>query len=63
VMFGSQIREFASAIVGKPTRGATGKDGMISMAAVESAYESAKSHKECSITEGTSDETPGTSRP
>jgi predicted dehydrogenase len=52
VMFGSQIREFARAIVGKPTRGATGEDGTISMAAVESAYQSAESHKECPITEG-----------
>ena len=50
VMFGSQIREFAQAIVGKPTRGATGEDGTISMAVVESAYQSAESHQECSIT-------------
>jgi len=50
-MFGSQIREFARAIAGKPTRAATGEDGAISMAAVESAYQSAELHKECYITE------------
>jgi UDP-N-acetyl-2-amino-2-deoxyglucuronate dehydrogenase len=51
VMFGSQIREFASAIAGKPTRGATGEDGTISVAAVESAYQSAALRKECYISE------------
>ena len=57
VMFGSQIHEFARAIAGKPTRGATVEDGTISMAAVESAYQSAELHKECYITEGLSSST------
>jgi predicted dehydrogenase len=51
-MFGSQIGEFARAIRGKPTRGATGEDGTIAMAVVESAYESAKSRRECPIDGG-----------
>jgi predicted dehydrogenase len=49
VMFSSQIREFARAIKGGPTRAATGEDGATGVDAVESAYESAKSHKECYI--------------
>jgi predicted dehydrogenase len=51
-MFGSQIGEFARAIRGEPTRGASGEDGTIVMAVVESAYESAKSRRECPINGG-----------
>jgi predicted dehydrogenase len=53
-MFGSQIGEFAHAIRGQPTRGATVEDGTIAMAVVESAYESAKSRRECPIDGGNS---------
>ena len=51
MMFGSQICEFARAIAGKQSRVATGEDGTITMAAVESAYQSAASRKECCIAE------------
>lgn len=48
-MFTAQLREFARAIAGAPTRAATGEDGAMGIAAVESAYRSAKMRKECEI--------------
>jgi predicted dehydrogenase len=48
-MFTAQLREFARAIAGAPSRAATGEDGAMGIAAVESAYRSAKTRQECSI--------------
>ncbi|MDE3180377.1 MAG: Gfo/Idh/MocA family oxidoreductase [Acidobacteriota bacterium] len=50
VMFGAQLREFARAIAGEKSQCATGEDGVIGMAAVEAAYQSAQTHQECAIT-------------
>lgn len=49
VMFGAQLREFARAIAGETSQCATGEDGVIGMAAVEAAYQSAQTHQECAI--------------
>jgi predicted dehydrogenase len=48
-MFAGQLREFAKAITGLPHRGATGEDGTLSLAMVECAYESARTHRECPL--------------
>ena len=48
-MFESQSREFAKAIMGQPSRIATGADGLITVAAVEAAYDSAKTRRECPV--------------
>ncbi len=48
-MFAGQLREFAKAINGQPHQGATGEDGAICLAMVETAYESARTHQECRL--------------
>jgi predicted dehydrogenase len=48
-MFAGQLREFSRAIAGLPHRGATGEDGTLSLAMVECAYESARTHQECPL--------------
>jgi predicted dehydrogenase len=46
VMFSAQLHEFARAIEGEPSHCATGEDGVIGVAAVEAAYQSAQKHQE-----------------
>ncbi len=48
-MFAAQAREFAKAIRGEPSRVASGEDGVITVAAVDAAYSSAKTRQECPV--------------
>jgi predicted dehydrogenase len=48
-MFGGQIRDFARLLRGEPAVIATGQDGRMTIAAVEAAYQSAVSRRECPI--------------
>ena len=48
-MFAAQAREFAKAIRGEPSRIASGEDGAITVAAVDAAYLSARTHQECPV--------------
>ncbi|HLJ90352.1 MAG TPA: Gfo/Idh/MocA family oxidoreductase [Candidatus Angelobacter sp.] len=48
-MFSGQLQEFARAITGEHSRCATGEDGLIGVAAVEAAYQSARTHREFAL--------------
>jgi predicted dehydrogenase len=48
-MFESQLHEWARAIRGEPSRIATGRDGAITVAAIEAAYLAARSGRECAV--------------
>jgi predicted dehydrogenase len=48
-MFGAQLRAWACAIRGEPSQIATGRDGMITVAAVEAAYQAARLGRECDL--------------
>jgi predicted dehydrogenase len=49
VMFSGQLHEFARGIASEASNCATGEDGIIGVAAVEAAYQSAQKHQECPI--------------
>jgi predicted dehydrogenase len=50
-MFSGQIRDFARLLRGQPAMIATGRDGAVATAAIEAAYQSAASRRECPIHE------------
>lgn len=50
-MFSGQIHDFARLLRGQPAMIATGRDGAIATAAIEAAYQSAASRRECPIRE------------
>ncbi len=51
-MFGAQLGAWAAAIRGEPSQIATGRDGMITLAAVEAAYQAARSGREFDLSLG-----------
>jgi predicted dehydrogenase len=48
-MFSRQLREFAQLVRGESTNIAVGFDGVLGVAAVEAAYQSAKTRQECNL--------------